>query len=248
MNLNKKITLSFIITFIIIFLIVISFYHFSELKLTELNSENKPSTNIVKKNDELEPIESIPIKKEKELEYITLPTCFDPYTSILDWKRQNNLLLTKASDYIWKVENDNFNLTHIVETEDTIYHINCFSDYQEKLTQWKNQCYFKPGDVRSSYRISDYTDSSGKMFYTDDQFSIIFSYGHDKFVFPIKMDSGIYYVKIQKQLRFWSNTCTTISIIGDKELNLDIWRDWCFKGYFSTTKPPQKPSTFNLKS
>ncbi len=77
----------------------------------------------------------------KKAENINLSISYDQYTAILDWKKQNNLInfppLTKESNYEWKVENDNYNLTQTFETKDTIYHINCFSDYQEKLTQWK---------------------------------------------------------------------------------------------------------------
>jgi len=95
----------------------------------------------------------------KKVENINLPISYDQYTTILDWKKQNNLIkfspLTKESNYEWKVENDNYNLTQTFETKDTIYHINCFSDYQEKLTQWKNNCYIKPGVYYSHDTIRD---------------------------------------------------------------------------------------------
>lgn len=50
---------------------------------------------------------------------------------------------TKETNYEQKVENDNYNLTQTIETKETIYHINCFSNYKKILEQLKNQCYVK---------------------------------------------------------------------------------------------------------
>jgi len=98
----------------------------------------------------------------KEKTKIDVPDTFEnPYTAIIEWKKQkglfNNPQVIAKSDYTWEIKGDTFILTHIVETEDKIYHIKFASNYNEKLQKWKDQCYIKllhpysPGEIRDKF-------------------------------------------------------------------------------------------------
>ncbi len=83
----------------------------------------------------------------------------DPYTAIRRWKKSNNLFndpqVIAKSDYIWEIKDDDFVLTHTVETEDEIMTIKFTSNYKEHLQQWMNQCDIKQNRFYSAQEIRD---------------------------------------------------------------------------------------------
>jgi hypothetical protein len=165
----------------------------------------------------------------KKTKYITLSPSDNPYETIQKWKKDENILSTiiNESPFEWK-DGDNFNLTQTVETKDIIYHINCRSTYKEKLDQWKNQCFFKPYDVKDAAQIRGKIPDGAKL-YTNDN-SSIYIYMFDKNLYPYS-DGEIYtYYKLMG---------IELSGINGKEF-LGRWRDAKFNGYFDTNKPPIK--------
>jgi hypothetical protein len=173
----------------------------------------------------------------KKEENIVLPTSSEPYDSIQLWKIEKiDFDTTKESPFKWKVEANNFTLTQTVETENTIYHISCDSDYKERLERWKNQCYFKPGNVFDSAQIMSKVSDNGT-FYSDSN-STIYAYMYNTYIYPHK---GICYYYFNTN--YTNFPYYTIKISGDNTTEdlVARWRDWRFDGYFDTTPPPSQP-------
>jgi hypothetical protein len=235
-NFSKKHLIAFIIVFCIIIITTIIILTY---KSKNNNDKQKLELPILEQKNQ-EPIYEEQIKESqsfKKIIKVILPTSSEPYDSIQLWKIEKiDFDTTKESPFKWKVEANNFTLTQTVETENTIYHISCDSDYKERLERWKNQCYFKPGNVFDSAQIMSKVSDNGT-FYSDSN-STIYAYMYNTYIYPHK---GICYYYFNTN--YTNFPYYTIKISGDNTTEdlVARWRDWRFDGYFDTTPPPSQP-------
>jgi len=235
---KKHLTTIVIIIFCIIIITTIIFLPY---KSKNNNNKQKLELPILEQKNQ-EPIyeeQNKESQSSKKTIKVILLSSSNPFESIQNWKKDKTIII--KSPFKWKIENDNYALTQTVETKDTIYHINCCSTYKEKLDQWKNQCYFKPGNTYNGFGIRNKTEAN--KLYTDSHVSSIHSYKHDREIYPYtSCDDN--YVYVERKFGILAYVGLDLEISGSNtNLRLDYARDWRFDGYFDTTKPPQKPTT-----
>ncbi|MFG6084866.1 MAG: hypothetical protein AB3F67_1320 [Candidatus Phytoplasma solani] len=223
-------------------------YFDAGIRIMPENTPNKTYTinDLLKLSNGAKNIYLFLVNTIKNKIHINLPDSLDPYKSIRDWKRVNNLYAYEGkynrhsesrnspikitSGHLDKEINISLTvnlLENTFETEDKIYRITCqdtqpkkaiLNDYQKDYLNWLNQCYIKYGAYYTGGQVRKMIGRSNKTLYDENGNTHFYKYTPGSWVDEWYIDG---------------------ELIGYSFYNEQTQKQ--YHNYFDTSSPPKKP-------